>query len=108
MLSLAFFMPIMFTHLPKRPPRSHVARDKHSSHAFTDFHPLDREGLTVLSRRNMLKASVAGFAGLSLPTLLKTRAEAVEQGRPMSHKSVILLWMTGGPSQIDTWDPKPE
>ncbi len=26
----------------------------------------------------------------------------------MSRKSVILLWMTGGPSHIDTWDPKPE
>src|SRR5690606_34698801 len=29
------------------------------------------------------------------------------QGRPMSHKSVILLWMTGGPSHIDMWDMKP-
>ena len=81
---------------------------QHANHAFEDFHPLEREGLTVLSRRNMLKAGFAGIAGLSLPELLRVRAEAVEQGRAMSRKSVILLWMAGGPSHIDTWDPKPD
>ncbi len=77
-------------------------------HAFTTLRPLEREGLTVLSRRNMLKASLAGIGGLSVPALLQVRAEAARQGRPTpSRKSVILLWMTGGPSHIDTWDPKP-
>ena len=80
----------------------------HQRHAFTDYYPLEREGLTVLSRRNLLKASIAGIAGLSLPRLLETRAAAAAAGQPMKRKSVILLWMTGGPSQIDTWDPKPE
>ena len=80
---------------------------QHSDHAFRNFHPLEQEGLTVLSRRNMLKAGLAGLAGLSLPGLLGARAEAAKIGRPISRKSVILLWMTGGPSQIDTWDPKP-
>lgn len=57
----------------------------------------------------MLKAGLAGMAGLSLPDLLQTRALAAESGRGMkSNKSVILLWMAGGPSHIDTWDPKPE
>jgi uncharacterized protein (DUF1501 family) len=73
-------------------------------HAFTDFQPLTREGLTVLSRRNMLKAGLAGLAGLTVPLLLRQRAEASAP----SHKSVILLWMTGGPSHIDTWDVKPD
>src|SRR5580700_9396690 len=73
-------------------------------HAFSAFHPLDREGLTVLSRRNMLKASLAGIAGLTVPELLRQRAEATAP----AHKSVILLWMTGGPSHIDTWDVKPD
>ncbi len=79
------------------------------AHAFTDFRPLEREGLTLLSRRNMLKASLAGLAGLSVPSLLRTRAAAAAAGRPTpGGKSVILLWMTGGPSHIDTWDPKPD
>ena len=78
-------------------------------HAFTDFHPRVREGLTVRSRRGLLKAGLAGIAGLSLPDLLRFRAEAAQSGRPVAgRKSVILLWMAGGPSHIDTWDPKPE
>ena len=69
----------------------------------------EREGLTVLSRRSMLKAGCAGFAGLSLPNLLQAREEAAKNGQSMGrNKSVILLWMAGGPSHIDTWDPKPD
>jgi hypothetical protein len=57
----------------------------------------------------MLKASVLGLGGLTLPRLLQERAKAAAVGAPMgSRKSVILLWMTGGPSHIDTWDPKPD
>jgi hypothetical protein len=79
------------------------------THAFTDFHPREREGLTLLSRRNMLKAGLAGLAGLSLPGLLRHRAGAAAANRSMADgKSVILLWMAGGPSHIDTWDPKPD
>src|SRR5262245_49832376 len=78
-------------------------------HAFTDFNARDREGLVLFSRRNMLKASLAGIAGLTLPGLLQRRAEATEARRPTgSPKSVILLWMAGGPSHIDTWDVKPD
>jgi hypothetical protein len=80
----------------------------HEQHAFSSFNPREREGLTVLSRRNLLKASLAGLAGLSLPGLLRHRAEAVRAGRATrTGKSVILLWMAGGPSHLDTWDPKP-
>ncbi len=81
---------------------------QHNNHAFTNYYPREQEGLTVLSRRNMLKAGVAGVAGLSLPQLLRERAAAIETGKPLKKKSVILLWMTGGPSHIDTWDPKPD
>src|SRR5437763_15434228 len=78
-------------------------------HAFAHLNAHGREGLVVASRRNFLKASLAGLAGLSLPSLLHAREEAAAQGRPMSNgKSVILLWMAGGPSHIDTWDPKPD
>ena len=55
----------------------------HTDHAFADYYPLEHEGLTVLSRRNMLKAGIAGVAGLSLPQLLKARAEASTRGKPI-------------------------
>lgn len=73
-------------------------------HAFGHFHPRTRDGL-LLGRRNLFKAGLAGIAGLTLPQLLRLRAEdrTVPKG-----KSVILLWMAGGPSQIDTLDPKPD
>jgi hypothetical protein len=78
-------------------------------HAFADFRAREREGLVVSSRRGMLKASLAGLGGLTLPALLKLRAQAAETGCSLaSNKSVILLWMAGGPSHIDTWDPKPD
>jgi hypothetical protein len=81
----------------------------HHRHAFEDFNALRREGLVLSSRRNFLKASLAGLAGLTVPSVLRSRAEAVQARRPSgSHKSVILLWMTGGPSHIDTWDVKPD
>ncbi len=86
------------------PRRSHA-----HPHAFESFNALENEGLMFISRRNALKASLAGLAGLSMPLLLRTRARAAEQGRSIpGRKSVILLWMTGGPSHIDTWDPKPD
>jgi hypothetical protein len=81
----------------------------HQAHAFVDFRPLEREGLTLLSRRNMLKTGLAGLAGLSVPELLRRRAGAsTTASKSADGKSVILLWMTGGPSHIDTWDPKPD
>ncbi len=77
--------------------------------AFTSFNALHREGLVVSSRRNMIKAGMAGIAGLSLPNLLQHQSHALANGLSTPRaKSVILLWMTGGPSHIDTWDPKPD
>ena len=99
--------------------RSETDRESHShAHAFNDWNGRTAEGLVVGSRRNLLKASLAGVAGLSLPDLLRLRAQARGENAKISasgpnrisgdKKSVILLWMAGGPSQIDTWDPKPD
>jgi uncharacterized protein (DUF1501 family) len=77
-------------------------------HAFVSLRAREREGLVVASRRGMLKASLAGLAGLSVPALLQLQSLAAEKERPLPRKSVILLWMAGGPSHIDTWDPKPD
>lgn len=78
-------------------------------HVFGSFHGRDREGVALTTRRGMLKAGFAGIAGLTLPELLRVRAEAAARGTPVpGRKAVILLWMAGGPSHIDTWDPKPD
>ncbi len=88
---------------------ANVCGRAHSGHAFESFGGTTREGLCFVSRRNFLKAGIAGVAGLSLPELLQQRAMAIEAGRSLSSdKAVILLWMTGGPSHIDTWDMKPD
>ena len=56
----------------------------------------------------MLKAGMAGLCGLSLPRLLEAKEQVQVRGNgSVPQKSVILIWMTGGPSQIDTWDLKP-
>jgi hypothetical protein len=78
-------------------------------HAFQSFNARKREGLVVHSRRNFLKASLAGVAGLTVPHLLQSQAHASAAGQsPRTNKSVILLWMAGGPSHIDMWDMKPD
>src|SRR5205807_10179477 len=57
------------------------------------------------SRRWFLQIGLAGLAGLSLPNLLRGRALS---GSGNDRKAVILIWLSGGPSQLDTWDPKPD
>jgi hypothetical protein len=48
-----------------------------------------------------------GMAGLTLPQLL--RLQTIRAGTSVERtKSVIILWMRGGPSQHDMWDPKPD
>jgi hypothetical protein len=84
-------------------------RQHREQHAFVHFHARAAEGVRLVSRRSTLKAGIAGIAGLSLPALLRAQDDAATSGKKASrHKSVILLWMTGGPSHIDTWDVKPD
>lgn len=66
----------------------------------------DCDGKSGLSRRSMLKAGVGGFMGLGLMDLLRVSALA---GQTDASKcdSVIMIWLAGGPSHIDTFDPKP-
>src|SRR6187549_1879909 len=60
-------------------------------------------------RRAFLKLGVLGATGLALPDLLRMEARAAETGKPAKREnSVIILWMRGGPSQHDMWDPKPD
>ena len=59
------------------------------------------------SRREFLKVGSLGFlGGLTLPMLLQARAEAAAVGRSTRDKSVVLLFLSGGPSHIEFFDPK--
>jgi hypothetical protein len=65
------------------------------------------------ARRQVLQAGALGFFGLSLPRLLAARASAAAPeglgSRPRSKaRACILIFQWGGPSQLDTWDLKPE
>jgi uncharacterized protein (DUF1501 family) len=59
-----------------------------------------------LTRRDALRLGAAAF-GLSLPKLLAGRALAGDSAAPQA-RSVIVLFLSGGPSQLDMFDPKPE
>lgn len=65
------------------------------------------------TRREMLCRCANGFGGLALATLLAEQARAEDPLAvraphfPAKAKSVIFLFMDGGPSQMDTFDPKP-
>jgi uncharacterized protein (DUF1501 family) len=59
-----------------------------------------------LTRRAFLQAGASTVLGLSAADLLRCQALA---GGPLngSARSVLLLWLWGGPAHLDTWDPKP-
>ncbi|HEX3998347.1 MAG TPA: DUF1501 domain-containing protein [Pirellulales bacterium] len=62
-----------------------------------------------LTRRNFLKIGAMGFGGLTLPGLLRGEAAAAQGNlqAPASQKSIINVYLSGGPSHIDTFDLKP-
>ncbi len=64
-----------------------------------------------LNRRELLRIGGLGMAGLSLPMLLP-RASAAPAGKKSKSfgqaKNCIILYLSGGPAQLDTFDPKPD
>src|SRR6266700_3171619 len=67
----------------------------------TIFNPARR-----LDRRAFLQVGSLALGGLTLPGLLAARARAAETKRIVKDKSVIFLFLHGGPSQTETFDPK--
>jgi uncharacterized protein (DUF1501 family) len=64
---------------------------------------------SAYTRRVALKAGFLGVTGLALPDLFRARASAkAKDGSAANDKSVILIWLDGGPSQLETFDPKPD
>src|SRR5262245_16300939 len=60
------------------------------------------------SRRTFLRVGGLSAFGLTLPTYLRAMAETAGKPAAKSAKRCILLWMQGGPSHIDSFDPKPD
>lgn len=66
-----------------------------------------------MSRRDVLRVGGSGMFGLTLGSMLKMQAQAEETkvaGGPGwgKAKSVVLIYLQGGPSHLDLWDPKPD
>src|SRR5215212_7600637 len=60
-----------------------------------------------LNRRGFMRFGLMGFASLGWPGLLRLRAE--NAAKPTKERTaVILVWLRGGCSHLDTYDPKPD
>jgi hypothetical protein len=75
------------------------------------------ENLDLPARRRFLQQAGLGFGSLALANMLHSEAAAAPSNDPLALKqphfpakvkSIIWLFMTGAPSQVDTWDYKPE
>jgi hypothetical protein len=60
---------------------------------------------TSMRRRELLRAGLVGSSSLTLPGLLRFRSEAAAPETKPS--ALILVWLPGGPSHLETYDPKP-
>ena len=69
-----------------------------------------------LSRRDLMRVGGASLLGLNLPQFLQWKAQAAETGVSAlkgakgfdTAKSVLMVFLQGGPSHVDIWDPKPD
>ena len=73
--------------------------------------PAGRHG--ILDRREMLRVGGLSLAGLGLPFLLQQAGAAPKKDRHGGRsfgkaKNCILLYLSGGPAHLDTFDPKPD
>lgn len=62
------------------------------------------EGLT---RRRMFQVAGADLLGISLATALRSRDLQASENKPARETSCIFIWLNGGPSHFETFDPKP-
>ncbi|HEX5273051.1 MAG TPA: DUF1501 domain-containing protein, partial [Gemmataceae bacterium] len=59
-----------------------------------------------ITRRNFVRAGLAGLGGLGLADLF--RLQAAPSAERAKGAAVILFWLSGGPGHMETWDPKPD
>ena len=65
-----------------------------------------RNNCEGVSRRDFLKVGMLSGLGLTLPSLLAHREAAAAAGRKPAN--MIFIWLDGGPTHMETFDPKPE
>ncbi len=70
---------------------------------FTERRNRDCDGFT---RRDFLRVGALGAGTLSLSSLLAARAHAAAAGEEVKDTSVVWLWLGGGPTHVETFDPK--
>src|SRR5438132_10954137 len=58
------------------------------------------------TRRDFLKVGALGMSAFLLPDLLRARAAAKASGQVTKNTSVVWLWLGGGPTHVETFDPK--
>ena len=61
-----------------------------------------------LSRRSFLRVGALGATGIALPDLLRAKSALDNNGSRDLDKTVIWLFLSGGPSHYETFDPKPD
>src|SRR5207244_3585008 len=61
-----------------------------------------------VTRREMLRLGALGLGGLTLPALLQLQQTAASSAPRRRARSVIMLFLSGGPSHLDMWDLKPD
>lgn len=63
----------------------------------------------TIGRRELLQVGGIGLVGMGVADLLRLESQAIESQRPSGPaKSVVFIFQSGGPSQHETWDPKPD
>ena len=72
----------------------------------SDYHRLGRAPLTMMTRRGMFNVSLSTAVGAMMGPTLSSAFAGGATGGYGAGKSVILLWLEGGPFQTDTFDPK--
>ena len=74
---------------------------------FQLFHsPKNRRQCDGTSRRDFLRIGTLGLSSLTLAQLFQSQAAARQQGKAVKQKSVVWLWLGGGATQVETFDPK--
>ena len=65
----------------------------------------------LLKRRHFLRVGSLSLLGINLSQYLELKTLMAESGNDLKRKATaeacVVIWLEGGPSQVDTWDPKP-
>jgi hypothetical protein len=85
------------------PARGQQEKEQSMFHLFSPRRGSTCDGAT---RRDFLKVGTLGMSGLVLPDLLRARAAAAAAGQSTKNTSVVWLWLGGGPTHVETFDPK--